>query len=421
MFKGESGMNRRDFMKSASVTGAALSVAGMEADAAEPGLPPVQGRPWPDLGSHWPLFERLSEECRRPRMSFLEDRFADAAAWAEEARATLLADFHYSPPACDPRAEVTEQVDCGDFIRERVIINTTPNIRMAVYVLIPKGLEGPAPGVVALHDHGGFYFWGKEKLVHVEPENPVLTEYKGIYYGGRSLADELARRGFVVIASDLLHWGERGLYLEEDPERIKQRTLDVDKEDVLAFNARSWAHEELVSRTALTCGTTWSGINVWDDQRVTDYFLTRPEVDPERVGCMGLSLGSVRSVYLGAIHPKVRASVPVCWMASYQGMVRNNVRNGIGYTKLVPGLYGDLDWPDVAALHWPGALMTINGLQDQLYPLVAARAATEKLERIFEKAGAPGEYRGVYFDGPHEFNVEMQEKAFAWMAEKLAQ
>ena len=118
-------------------------------------------------------------------------------------------------------------------------------------------------------------------------------------------------------------------------------------------------------------------------------------MDSERVGCIGLSLGSVRSIFLGALHEKVRASVAVCWMAEYQPMIRNNVRNGIGFTKLVPGLYRDLDWPDVGALHWPGSLMTINGLQDILYPLDASKAGVSKLNRIYDKMGSPDKYTGV--------------------------
>src|SRR5690606_28348359 len=186
---------------------------------------------------------------------------------------------------------------------------------------------------------------------------------------------ELARRGYVVAVPDMMHWGERGMYFKDDPERIKARTLDVTKDDIKAFDARSSAHEELVARTAFVCGTTFSGIISADDQRAADVLLSRPEVDPERVGCIGLSVGSVRSIFLGALHPKVRASVAVCWMANYQPMARNHVRWYIGFTKLVPGLYRNLDWPDLAGLHWPGSLMTINGLRDELYPLEAARDA----------------------------------------------
>jgi hypothetical protein len=74
-----------------------------------------------------------------------------------------------------------------------------------------------------------------------------------------------------------------------------------------------------------------------------------------------------------------------------------------------------LDWPDLAGLHWPGALMTINGLKDEIYPLEAAQAATKKVQQIFEKMGDPENYQAVYFDGPHEFNLSMQDKAFGWL------
>ncbi len=157
-----------------------------------------------------------------------------------------------------------------------------------------------------------------------------------------------------------------------------------------------------------------------DDQRVADYLVTRPEVDPTRVGCFGLSLGSVRAIFLGALHPAVRASVAVCWMAEYNQMIRNHLFNCIGYSKLVPGLYTQLGWQDLAALHLPGHLMTINGLKDELYALKAAQDAVEKVKRMFAKAGLPDHYEGVFFDGPHEFNLEMQERAFNWLDRQLA-
>lgn len=396
------------------------TLEGSSTDPVVTPLPMEQNAPLPDLGSHWPLFEKLPVPTR-PRMSFTNDAYTDIETWATTARARVLAGFHYQPPACDPNPEVVDRVDRGTYVRERVLINTTPGIRIPAYVLIPKGLGKPAPAMVALHDHGGFYFWGKEKVVDVEPEHPALAEFKRTCYGGRGIADELARRGYVVIATDMLHWGERALYFDADPERIRHRTLDVTQEDIVAFNARSWAHEELVGRTAFAVGVTWPGIIVWDDLRAVDYLLTRPEVDAQRIGCIGLSVGCVRSVFLGALHEAVRATVSVCWMAEYSQMLRNNIRYGIGYTKLVPGLYGDLDWPDLAGLHLPGHLMTINGTKDFLFPLKASQDAVNKIKRIFDKAGKPDRYEGVFFDGPHEFNIEMQEKAFVWLGRVLGE
>jgi len=414
-------MKRRNFLKTGALAAGlgigpvALPVAAQEA----PSLPVTQSAPDPDLGSHWGLFERTSSKCTA-RMSFLNEQYTDPAAWTAEARAKLVDCFCYLDAERDLQPVVIEREDCGDFTRERVEISTTAGCRAALYLLVPKNLSGPAPGIVALHDHGGFYLWGKEKLTRVDPVHPALQKFKDQYYSGRDIADELARLGYVVAVPDMLHWGERGMYFEADPDRVKNRTLEVTDEDIKQFNARSWAHEELVGRTALATGTTYSGIISWDDQCAADYLCSRPEVDADRVGCVGLSVGSVRSIFLGALHPKVRASVAVGWMAEYQPLVRNRVRWIVGFTKLVPGLYQHLDWPDLGGLHWPGALMTINGLKDELYPLETAQRAVTKVENIFKKMGAPENYEGVYFDGPHEFNREMQERAFAFLAEKLA-
>ena len=108
-------------------------------------------------------------------------------------------------------------MDKGDYIRERIYFNTTPDIRVPAYLLIPKAGKLPAPAIVALHDHGGFYLWGKEKLVEMENEHPVLTDFKGHYYGGKSVATELVRQGYVVLVIDMFYWGERRMLLDDDP------------------------------------------------------------------------------------------------------------------------------------------------------------------------------------------------------------
>ena len=72
-------------------------------------------------------------------LSFLHERFQDVAAWKGEAQPKVLSLLQYAPPKCDPRAEVVERVDCGAYIREKVYFNTTPDIRVPAYLLLPKG------------------------------------------------------------------------------------------------------------------------------------------------------------------------------------------------------------------------------------------------------------------------------------------
>jgi hypothetical protein len=149
----------------------------------------------PVLGNLLPFITRQAAHADGS-LSFLDPRFADLAAWKGQARARIRELLHYDPPPVAPAAEVVERVDCGDHWRERIAFSTTPDIRVPAFVLVPKGLTGRAPAIVALHDHGGFYLWGKEKLVELPDEHPTLTEFRGCY-AGRSIAVELVRRGYV--------------------------------------------------------------------------------------------------------------------------------------------------------------------------------------------------------------------------------
>jgi hypothetical protein len=95
------------------------------------------------------------------------------------------------------------------------------------------------------------------------------------------------------------------------------------------------------------------------------------------------------------------------------------VQNTIGFTKLVPGLYRHLDYPDVASLAMPAALLVINGSRDELFEPAGVRAAFEKLAACYAKAGVPERVRTRLYDTPHEFNGEMQVEAWAWLETHL--
>lgn len=370
-----------------------------------------------DVGSLFPFIQSQAIRADFP-LSFLREEFKDLPAWKRQARGKLLDLLHYAPPRCDPRPEVVEKTDKGDYIREKVYFNTTPDIRVSAYVLIPKKGKRPFPALVALHDHGGFYMWGKEKLVETEDEHPVLTEFKSRYYSG-SIATRLVRRGYVVIVIDMFYWGERRMVLDDDGEDWRDRPRGITKERIAAYDRRASGYEQLVGRTIYGAGFTWSGVMFWDDIRTVDYLLTRPEVDPQRIGCVGLSVGGVRSCHLAALDDRIKAAVVVGWMASFPRQLQRTVRNSLGFTKLVPGLYRYLDYPDVASLAMPSALLVINGRKDKLFVLEGVQACFEKLQTCYKKAGVPQKFQGSFYDSPHEFNTDMQQEALAWLKKWL--
>jgi hypothetical protein len=107
-------------------------------------------------------------------------------------------------------------------------------------------------------------------------------------------------------------------------------------------------------------------------------------------------------------------------MTSFPPQLKRHVRNTIGFTKLVPGLYKHLDYPDVAALAVPTPLLVINGSKDALFEPSGVQASFEKLAACYKKAGAPDRVRTRLYDTPHEFNAEMQTEAWSWLASHLS-
>ncbi len=324
----------------------------------------------------------------------------------------------YEPAAVSPQPQVIRRTDKGDYIEEYLTFQTTPDLRVPAYVLVPKRVKLPAPGIVVLHDHGGFYLWGKEKVVELEVEPPALSEFKQQAYGGKSIAVELARRGFVVITIDMFYWGERRMILDDDPASY-QEPAKMTREEISTFNRRSQQSEQLVARTLFAAGITWPGVILWDDLRTVDYFRTRPEVDAKRIGCVGLSVGGYRSFVLAALDERIQAAVNVGWMTSLASQIKRHAVNSIGLTFHIIGLYRYMDFPDLAALIAPRAVMVMNGAQDRLFAPEGVRAAFDKIARCFAKAGVSERQRCRLFDLPHVFNQEMQAEAWEWIQARV--
>jgi len=358
------------------------------------------------IGNLYPFVQKQAE--RSPlELSFLRPESGTHQRWQPRARAKVFEHLFYAPPPVSPSPELIRRTDKGDHFLEYLTFQTTPDLRVPAYVLIPKNAKLPAPGMVVLHDHGGFYVWGKEKVVAFDDEHDALRTFKQQYYGGKSIATELVRQGYVVITIDMFYWGERRMLLADDPPAYRDRER-MTAEEISAFNRRSGPSEQLVARSLMTAGVTWPGLIVWDDIRTLDYLASRPEVDARRLGCAGLSVGGYRSFLLAALDRRIKVGVDVGWMTSFASQIPRHVLNTVGLSFHIIGLYRYLDLPDLAALIAPRAMLVINGSRDRLFASNGVEAAFTKIVQCYRKAGAADRQRCRLFEAPHEFNVEMQ-------------
>lgn len=372
------------------------------------------------LGNLYPLIEMIASQ-NDPKLSFLDSKYTDMQTWRDDARDKLVELLRYQPPLVPLDPEVSEVTRHDDVIREKLSFSSAPGVRVPAYLLRPVRQTRAAPAIAALHDHGGFYTYGKEKLVQLDRESSDLTLHKDTYYSGRSYATELARRGFVVIVIDAFYFGERRIdFSTIDPDlRVRlQARISTLSESVSAYHEQCSAFEEVVARHIFAAGATWLGIMSHDDRASVDYLLTRPEVDPERVGCLGLSMGGHRSNYLLATDPRIRAAVTVGWMTNWKDLLPSRVRSH-SWAQFVPGLAASFELSDVVSIGMPAALYVQQCARDELFTYEGMQSACVKIERNYAKAGLPERFQSRFYDVPHQFNSAMQQDAFEWLSRWL--
>jgi len=367
-----------------------------------------------DMGTLFPEIQGLADRCQYP-LSWLERDYSGAEAYRQAVREKVLELFHYAPPQVPNSPETVGRWDIGECIQEKVLFSTTPWFRIPAYVLIPKGRRGPRPAIVDLHSHGGMFVYGKEKVMPVrEGDSPSLAKYRQGNYEGRSTSLALCRRGYVVISVDCFYFGERRTLFGKDAQKFGLDRSKYSLEDVEYLNRRASEGEATLAKSLSWAGTTWPGIVHWDDLRTVDYLASRHEVDPARIGCVGISMGGYRTDFLAALEDRIQCAVSVGWMSTLRPMIRAHI-NTHSFIHFLPGLASFLDLPDVIGCMVPKPLMVQQCSRDELYPLEGMKESLRKIEAIYAKEGAASKFHGQFYDQPHVFSIQMQEDAFDWL------
>ena len=411
--------DRRTFLGSVGSV-AALWGASLEAEEPAPTMPADRARELPttqaNLGTLAAEVNALAGSAEFPG-SFLSGNFATFESFRTAGRATLRDALGPEPPRVEPRVEVLDRVETRAYVREKLVFSTTPELRVPAYLFLPKGVDRPAPAIVDLHSHGGMFLFGKEKVIDFGGNHPTMVDYHARNYEGRPTATALAERGYVVIVIDALMFGERRILLDDDRRLGWDRTrYSVD--DVRHLNMICRGKESTIVKGLTLAGRTWPGIVAWDDSRTIDYLVTRPEVDPRRIGCLGVSLGGYRSLLLSALDERIAAACVVGFMSTVRPMIRAHLDTH-SFVHFIPQLHRALDLPDVVTLRAPRPLLVQQCRQDGLFPLAGMEASLEKIASVYRRARAESQFTGRFYDLPHRFSQAMQDDAFAFLDQHL--
>ncbi len=304
--------------------------------------------------------------------------------------------------------------------------------RTKAWLLRPAGVTKPLPGILALHDHGGFKYYGKEKIADDDAApNTVLRNFRNLCYGGRPFANDLAGEGFAVLVHDVFLWGSRKFEYDEIPEsdrlsgdamrkwRAAQRASGIANDDEIdRYNTAAGYHEMTVAKYGALLGVPLAGIVAHEDRIAANYLASRADVRSGRIGCVGLSGGGMRSGLLQASCNRIRAAVVVGAMTTSEGLLDHNVTCHT-WMLFPDGWARHGDWSDLVACRAPSPLLVQYDRDDPLYTPAGMRAADRRLQTHYQQAGKRSNYRGEFYPGLHKFDRTMQRRAFDWLKTQL--
>ncbi len=337
------------------------------------------------MQAYW---ERLADDWT-PLLHFQGHTQADWAAWRRDASARYLELLGSFPRQVPLRAEVECSVQDGDLIRERVVFQTEEFMSVPCWVLRPRSM-GPDHNNAAIlcsHGHGPF---GKDAVAGVR-SSPAHVQ--SIAEANYNYGEQMARAGYLTICPDLRVFGER----RDGPDPFPGR----DPCDV------NFVKGQLMGINTLT-------LNVWDMKCCVDYLETRSEVDPQRIGMMGLSQGGTMTTFTTAAEPRIKAADIIGYVNPWRvfGIQRANFCG----SQILPGIYRYFDTDDIAGLIAPRPLLLEMGIFDDCFYIEDQLAGYEGVRRIYEAAGAPGDLWADVFPGPHSFAAN---KAFEFFRRYL--
>ncbi len=272
--------------------------------------------------------------------------------------------------------EVEEETDFPEYTRQKITFAVESGDRLPAYLLIPKHLEGKAPAMLCLH--------------------PTSTFGKGMVVGlgdkpNRNYAEELAQRGYVTLAPDYPGFGDYRI-------------------DAYAMGYAS---------------ATAKGI--WNHMRCVDLLQSLPDVDTDRIGCIGHSLGGHNTLFAGLFDSRIKVMVTSCGFnrfAKYYGGDLTGWSHK-GYMPRIADVYGKdparmpFDFPEILGALAPRPVFINAPLHDENFEVSGVRDCVDAATPVYRLFDAVDNLQVVYPDCAHDFPPEVREKAYAFIDAEL--
>jgi len=267
----------------------------------------------------------------------------------------------------------------NSYVLEKLLLDLNGIEPVPTYFVYPQGQRGPFPAILYNHAHGGDYVLGKDELI--KGRNALQKP---------PYAEELTRRGYCALCIDTWCFGERRGRSESE-----------------TFKQMLWSGQVL-----------W-GMMVYDSLRAIDYLASRSDVDIDRLGTMGISMGSTMAWWTAALDTRIKVCVDICCLTDYQALIESRGLDGHGIYYYVPNLLKYFTTADINKLIVPRAHLSLAGNFDRLTPPKGLDRINAELQKAYSTENTRQAWRLIRYNTGHFETAAMRKEIVSFLEQWL--
>src|SRR6516162_6246183 len=280
------------------------------------------------------------------------------------------------------KATVTGTLEHEGVVIEKLHYQSKPGLYVTANLYRPKEVKGKLPAILYVCGHSGK---GRDG-------NKTAFQDHGFWF---------ANNNYTCLIVDTLQLGEIP--------GIHHGTYGIRGPGAAEAPTRFWWH---------SAGYTPAGVECWNGVRAIDYLLTRPEVDPDKIGVTGISGGGAATFWIAAADPRVKVAVPVSGMSDLDFYVKQKGANGHCDCMFLYNTY-QWDWTTIAALVAPRPMLFANSDKDPIFPMDGNRRIIAKLRDCYKMHGVPNLVEEYVSVGGHDYRPDLRVAIFQFFNKHL--
>ncbi len=281
-----------------------------------------------------------------------------------------------TPVALD--VEIHEEVVQENYVRKLISYHTdSEQRRVRAYLFLPKR-SGKSAAVLCLH-----------QTVTIGKQEPAGLGGNPQLHYARHLAD----RGFVTLAPDYPSFGD---YAYTFP-----------------------AADGYISGTMKA---------IYDNHRAVDLLQSLEQVDKQRIGCIGHSLGGHNTIFTAAFDQRIKAMVSNCGFTRFHKYYGGKLKGWTStrYMPLINSKYNNdpdlvtFDFPEIIASFAPRPFLASAPVRDSNFEVTGVKETISQVSKIYSLYGATGNVQAIYPDAAHSFPEEARNVAYQFLEKHLS-